>query len=355
MTRPSAETRLMLDELERRLDPETEEDFIRQWKDFHDGRFAGEIFRPVRKKLRPIDFPLPSIHINDAVEDLDLMLRSQLCSAFSALSRPWECLGIRANYGTGILSSLFGAELFMMPRETATLPTTRAIGDTEKIRSILERGTPDLREGLGRRVFDFAEFTAEAFRPYPKIRRFLPVYHPDTQGPLDICELLWGGEMFYAMYDEPELVHGMLDLVSGTYTAFLDRWFGVFPAGEELNTHWGTLMFRGGILLRDDSAMNLSPALYEAFAAPYDGRLLSRFGGGVVHFCGRGDHYIPILSKLPGLTGINLSQPEYNDMEIIYRNTVDRGIKILAFREDRAKKDAGRPGGFHHNLSAIPG
>ena len=29
--------------------------------------------------------------------------------------------------------------------------------------------------------------------------------------------------------------------------------------------------------------------------------------------------------------------------------------KILAFREDRAKKDAGRPGGFHHNLSAIPG
>ena len=38
---------------------------------------------------------------------------------------------MRANYGTGILSSVFGAQVFEMPRHTNTLPTTKPLG-TEK-------------------------------------------------------------------------------------------------------------------------------------------------------------------------------------------------------------------------------
>ena len=55
--------------------------------------------------------------------------------------------------------------------------------------------------------------------------------------------------------------------------------------------------------------------------------------------------------EIPKLYGINLSQPQYNDMETIYRNTVDRGIAILAFNAARAAEDEGRAGGFHHLLS----
>jgi hypothetical protein len=32
---------------------------------------------------------------------------------------------------------------------------------------------------------------------------------------------------------------------------------------------------------------------------------------------------------MAGLTAINLSQPECNDMEVIFRNTVDKGIKLI--------------------------
>jgi len=46
-----------------------------------------------------------------------------------------------------------------------------------------------------------------------------------------------------------------------------------------------------------------------------------------------------------------MSQPELNDMEKIYRNTVDKGIKILAFPAAWAQKDKERPGQFRHNLS----
>jgi hypothetical protein len=94
--------------------------------------------------------------------------------------------------------------------------------------------------------------------------------------------------------------------------------------------------------------MNLSPELYREFSIPYDNLLLERFGGGVVHFCGRGDHYIDILSAQKGVTGINMTQPEYNDMEKIYSNTVDKGIKIFSIQRPRAESDKAR--GFGGNL-----
>ena len=83
---------------------------------------------------------------------------------------------------------------------------------------------------------------------------------------------------------------------------------------------------------------------------PYDGELLAKYGG-AEHFCGRGDHYIGKLCSLPGLYGVQMSQPHLNDMEIIYKNTVDRGIKLLVFKRDVAEKDIARAGGFGHNLS----
>ena len=113
-----------------------------------------------------------------------------------------------------------------------------------------------------------------------------------------------------------------------------------------MNPHWGSLYHRGTILLRSDSAMNLSPELYREFSLPYDKRLLDTFGGGAIHFCGRGDHYIPDLCSLEGVYGINMSQPECNDMEVIYRHTVDKGIPLLAFSRTRAAADKGRVGGF---------
>jgi hypothetical protein len=97
--------------------------------------------------------------------------------------------------------------------------------------------------------------------------------------------------------------------------------------------------------------MNISPEIYREFSAPYDQKLLDYYDGGIVHFCGRGDHYIDIMSELDGLYGINMSQPECNDMEKIYKNTVDKGIKILGFSHGRALADKDRPGGFNHCLS----
>jgi len=343
------ETMALLADIERRIDPETEEAYQQSWRDFLYGRYPGEVFRPVRRTSSAPGIAVEHVNINDAIGDFDLMLRGQLEGVCAALSGN-GVLNVRSNYGTGIMTSLFGAEIFPMAREHDTLPTTRSLDDTDAIEAILDKGMPDLRHGFGGQVFDFGELWQEATKDFPKVRKYVRMYHPDLQGPLDVAELLWGGEMFYSMYDEPELVHRMLRLITDTYTAFIEKWFSMYPPDPVMNCHWGTFFHRGALVIRDDSAMNLSPDFYREFAAPYDGELLGKYGG-VVHFCGRGDHYMETLTSLPGLYGINMSQPEYNDMETIYRCTVDRGIPILAFSREWAEKDVSREGGFRHLLS----
>ena len=192
----SKETISLLEDIEKRIDPAIEDDFRNQWLDFLHGRFEGDLFRAKRKKRSLPSVSLSAVNINDAIADYEMMLRAQLIGVSEALGTETGSLCMRANYGTGILSSMFGAEIFKMPREMNTLPTTRPVNDTAWIRTAIEKGIPDLKTGFGKQVLEFGTLCAEVFSKYPKISRYVTVYHPDLQGPLDICELLWGGEMF---------------------------------------------------------------------------------------------------------------------------------------------------------------
>ena len=327
-----------LEDLESRIDDAVEEALFAAWADFSEGRFPGDVFTPSRPAPSPPGIEWPELRINEALDDLDKMALKQLRVASVALAKAnGEVLNVRSNYGTGIMPSLFGAELFVMPDETDTLPTTRPMGGADAMRALLDRGAPDLRAGLGERVFAMAERFKELFAPYPKIARHVHVYHPDTQGPMDICELLWGSALFVDLIDVPELAAQVLELVTETYIRFMREWDRVAPLPERHSPHWG-LVHKGRIMLREDSAMNLSPEMFETFIRPYDVRLLDTFGGGAVHFCGRGDHFIECLADIPGVNAVNLSQPEYNDMETVFRHTVDKGVAMLALDIDVARQ-----------------
>ena len=126
----------------------------------------------------------------------------------------------------------------------------------------------------------------------------------------------------------------------------------MYPNRQGLNVHWEFWM-KGAIVLRDDSAMNISPDFYREFAYPYDKYLLDHFGGGVVHFCGRGDHYIDILTSIDSLSAINLSQPHLNDMEKIYNATFSNGKKILKLRDSACNEYNARPNPLNGMISNV--
>ena len=320
-----------LDDLEARIEPQEEEHLYRQWLDFYNGKFEGEVFSPSRSRKIPPRLTWPEIPINDAIENFELMALKELKKNSDALEQgKAQVLEIRANYGTCIIPSFFGVELFFMEREHETLPTNHPLpGGGKQIEKIISQGPPSLKQSYGTRVFEFGEYFRQLIAPYPKLKRRIGITHPDAQGPFDIVELLWGSSLFLDLYDRPDTVKALLEVVTETYIRFMNKWFALFPPQTPLNPHWG-LLIEGKIMLRDDSAVNLSPEMFEEFIRPYDQRLLNEFGGGAIHYCGRGDHFIPEMGSMTGLTAVNLSQPHLNDMEEIFRNTVDRNIRIIA-------------------------
>lgn len=326
-----------LEDLEARIDPGVEEALLDEWRRFLEGRWTDGIFSPRRARPAPARVAWPSVRVNEALADPERMVLQQLAGCSAALAEgSGAILNARANFGCGILSSVFGAEVFLMEEAFNTLPSTRPLaGGMAAVRRLLDRGVPGLTTGYGGSCLAMGRFFTETFRPYPRLARYVHIYHPDLQGPMDIAELLCGSDLFLALVEEADTIHALLALVTETYRRFMTQWLAQVPGPADYTTHWGLLQ-KGRLMLRDDSAMNLSPAMFETFIKPYDQALLADFGGGAIHFCGRGDHYIHHLAAMPGVHAVNLSQPEHNDMERIFRHTVDRGINLLGLNRDAA-------------------
>jgi hypothetical protein len=330
--------RKCLDDLAKRIDEEQEQQNRQEWLGFLNSSCEA-IFTPSRRTVRQPKVEWPMISVNAAFNDDELMVLHQFAECSTVLAKGGNSrLNIRCNYGSSIIPSLFGAELFMMDEQTNTLPTSRPLGG-ERLRRLLDTGVPDIGSALGAKVFMEVEIFLEVLDEYPVLNRNIHLYHPDVQGPIDILEVLWGSDIFYAFYDEPQMVRDLLELVTQTYSMFMRRWQQMVPPRTDMQAHWG-FAHKGTIMLRNDSLVNLPPGIYNEFIRPMDQRLLDEFSGGAVHFCGHGDHMIDELVTLRGLTAINISQPQLNDMDRIYRCTVERRIKILGMQRCFAESAA---------------
>ncbi|MEN6576449.1 MAG: hypothetical protein ABFD90_08905 [Phycisphaerales bacterium] len=356
----------LLDDLENRIDSQVEEKLLDRWKMFADGRVTEDIFSPRRPRVSPPAVEWPHMLVNDALKEPEVMVVQQLEQCSKALAEgSGALLAVRCNCGTAILPSLFGAEIFLMDRDIDTLPACRPLeGGADAAKRLLDRGVPDLESGQGEIVFRMGEYFGQLLREYPRLSRHVHIYHPDLQGPMNVCEMLWGGSLYVDFYDKPDLIKDFLALITETYIRFMRRWDQIMQAGGGrpeaggtyslqppasglpcgYATHW-SMLHRGRIMVRNDASTNLSPAMYEEFAKPCDQRLLDELGGGAIHFCGRGDHFIAKVAGLSGVHAVNVTQPALNDMETIFRNTVDRGINLIGLEREAAQQALvrGRP------------
>lgn len=337
------ELKRFLEDVESRIDAAQEERLEREWLDFCELKCADPFFSPRRTPV-PSSLEWPKVVINQAFDDMDLMLYLQLKGVSDTLAgESGLLLSARANYGTGIIPTMFGAELFRLKDEVDTLPGTRPLADgVEALQVIADERKIDYTRGLAPLVFEFGRRWKELTKDYPLITRYVYLYNPDLQGPFPLVDMLAGADIYYAFYDEPELVHQALDHMTNVYLDFTAKWQEMFPAYDaEHSIEWG-LMHKGRTILRNDAVMNLSEALYREFVMPYDQRVFKAIGGGM-HFCGRGDHYIGVACEMEGLSCINLSQPEWNDMEKIYAASIDQGKIIIGLDSSEVLR-AGKAG-----------
>lgn len=328
-----------LDDLEGRVDEASESSLFRNWVEFTEGRWPEPLFIPCRSTASPPRIEWPIIVLNATFNDPALMLLHQLslCSRVLA-SGTGELLCVRVNYGTPTVPSLYGAELYLMPDKMNTLPACHPLpGGLDGLLRRIEGGDPDLTMGLARAVVETGDLFREVLRGRPRLARCIAIYHPDLQGPMDVCELLVGATLFTDLIDRPDDVHRALQSITRTYRAFMMRWQESVPPTGKRAVHWN-MLHRGRIMLRDDSATNLSPAMFNEFIRPYDEELLDAFGGGAMHFCGRGDRFIHAAATMKNLYAVHMSQPELNDVEKVCAHTIDTGINIIGLKREAGER-----------------
>jgi hypothetical protein len=208
------------------------------------------------------------------------------------------------------------------------------LNDRDKIRELIDKGIPDLSTGLGSRCFETLDYYKTILSKYPILSKTVDIYHPDLQGPFDIAHLIWGHDIFLALYDCPELVQKLLFLITKTYSKWMNKWLTKQPISGSMTTHWD-FYTKGTIMLRDDSAIMLSAEHYNEFVKPYDQKLLDEFGG-CIHFCGRGNNFIKSMCTSKNLFAIHCSQPDLNDMDLLFKSAQSNKIVLLGLQKKYA-------------------
>lgn len=310
----------LLEYLEENLDPEHQQKVEQRYKD-------AISFRAEKPPLilGYTDTGFSGYPYAEAHEDMEKMLYNELCTCVVPAQIKDDTLPmIRANYGVGTLPSLFGVTSRILGNN---LPWVDHLESTDKIKALVGKGIPDLDSGFGKKISETHEYYRQTLSKYPNCERCIKIYHPDLQGPFDVAHLIWGPDIYYALYDEAELVHELLELITQTYIKFCEK---IKPeindsTGDGYCYHWSTL-YPGEIVLRNDSAVNLSNDMYHEFIRPYDEKILNHFGGGSMHFCGRADQWVSDMAKTNNLLGFNFG----------YMKKLEFGQKYLDYLENTA-------------------
>ena len=273
-------------------------------------------FEPVDHIPTVISYPLeenewPNFGFEEIFNDPGKMLLHELRGVcMGAKLQDDRLYGIRANYGTGIIASMFGCE-------TATFDHALPIGlhvDEKKLSEIIDNGVPPLDAGLMRKVYDTALYFQKTLAPYPKLSKYVEMELFDIQGIFDNASIIWGSEIFLAFYDEPEKLHTFIKIITDTISATVKEFRRI--TNTPIDEHGGAWNSIGAICLRDDSSINLSGEQYVEFVKPYNQKLLNELSGNI-HFCGKAHQWWRELLDIPGLKAINPYQGElYNLFEM---------------------------------------
>ncbi len=252
----------------------------------------------------------------------------------SVLLRDDFPLQIRANYGIGIMASLFGAQIHLAEDN---MPWVEPVGGHRLARA-LAGGVPDLDRGLLPRALETMAYYREALAPYPKCSQAIRITQPDLQGPFDIAAQLWGTEIFTAFHDCPRLLGDLLALIGETYVRAcrVVTSASTAHAGEN-SIYLHFTICRGNCLVKDDSSVMLSPRTYATFIRPANALVLEGLGGGGVHWCGSGQHWQAEVLSTPGLFCVDWGNPELHDLSAWASSLRGRRLPVAQMQWDAAR------------------
>jgi uroporphyrinogen-III decarboxylase len=241
-------------------------------------------------ELMPDDyFRSPASMVNYQFKKIELHLK-HFNDHYIPFLHPW--------YGVGVIPSALGCEFIIPVNGDPSLKSTvlKKPGDIRNL------SKPDpYRDGLMPKVLETIDYMVSHTQ--------LPTSVTDIQGPLNIALSICGVENLYVwMCTQPDFTHEIMDFCADVLIdwitvqkkhARLDFDKGAWPHGIMLPYGYG------GVCLSDDDCTTISSELYKEFVVPYNSKVLKKFGGGTIHFCGTAIHQLENFLLTDGLTGIN--------------------------------------------------
>ena len=275
-----------------------------------------------------------------AFEDVDAMLCRELTAIGDNIINSVNIsddypLQIRANYGIGIIASLFGAEILVIDDN---MPWVRHLDD-KAFRAAITHGLPPLKGGIAAKVEDAYCRFADALKDYPKCHEAVKITQPDMQGPFDNLHLIRGSDVLYDIYDDPDMLHEALGLITETMIAYKRSTMPLLnDAAGDGKIYIHGAIYGGQVLIKEDTAFaTISESSYEEFCAPYNKRIYEAFGGmGSLHFCGPSKAWHPGQVKLQNICCLNFGDPQMQDLFSVWEMLKEKRISVASFGEGQS-------------------
>ena len=243
--------------------------------------------------------------------DPEKMFINELKNALGAAFAEGDAVpSVRANVGCAALCSLYGglkSEYF-----TDKMPWLLTHLSEEELQEMtvdsLEE-SPEFKRGLEQMQFMKTMLEGTGIQLYPM----------DLQGPIDMAHLFMGNELFYALYDDPDLVNKVLEMALAAEIYGMEKCLEII-APKEYVCHYNELVLpkEKPLKVSEDTSTLLCKEHLETFMRPYTERLLEHFGGGYIHYCGDNRHLLDMMPGFERSIGLNFGNPErHNPQEVL--------------------------------------
>ncbi len=293
----------------------------------------------------PEDFPFRSFPLRQAIDNPEKMLFNELVHAFDSsitcrnlLDDDLPCT-IRANFGTVVIASIFGAEIVQVDNNPAWV---RPCESSDTFERILDCNPCDFSKGWSPKVVETYKFFNDILADFPNLQKCVKVVLPDLQGPFDSAELLRGSSIYEDFYKAPDTLYAVMNHLAQAQTGFAQHLQPYLCDGPEGYSHQHNAMICGNILIRDDCAINISAEMYREQVAPHDAAVLETLGGGGIHCCGKCEHLVDEFLALPAVRCIDFGQSDMNDISAIYDKARQHKVPLIRIRVHEQELLAGQ-------------
>jgi hypothetical protein len=298
-----------------------------------------------------VAFPYPKSNTfqpfphHEIFENPEKMLYNELVHAFDTSIWLNSEIGddlpftVRANFGTVVIASIFGGKI---EQREDNPPWVRHFDTAEQFKSIFDRDPLDFSQKFANEVVNTYRCYNHILSDYPGLKDCIKIVLPDLQGPLDTLELLRGSEIYSDFILDKELIEDGLKIMTKAQVGFAKYLSQFITDGPEDYAHQHATVIKGNILIRNDSAIMISPEIYAGQVAHHDEFVLSEMKGGGIHSCGTIDFNIPEIFRLHSIKCFDFGQSNLNDIDLVYQLAKEKKIPLIRIRAGKDELLSGK-------------